>query len=141
MHNLIIQPVIALMFLTLFVWCYMYFLRLKFVVTNKVDAQRLETPEQCNSIIPVYINKPSNNFKNLFEAPILFYVICILHLLTNQTDVITVYLAWAFVIGRILHSLLHCFSKNVMARFYVYFLSSLILWGMLIKFSYSVVVT
>ena len=118
----------------------MYFLRLKFVVTNKVDAQKLETPEQCNSVIPNYINKPSNNFKNLCEAPILFYVICIITLLTNQTDAVIVYLAWAFVIGRILHSILHCFSKNVMARFYAYFVSSLILWGMLITFSYNVVV-
>ena len=69
MSTLIIQPVIALMTLTFIVWCYMYFLRLRYVITNKISAQKLETPEQCNSLLPSDVNKPSNNLKNLFEAP------------------------------------------------------------------------
>jgi hypothetical protein len=138
MQNIIVQPVLALMLLTFLVWCYMYFLRLKYVIANKINAQKLETPEQCNSLLPSHINKPSNNFKNLFEAPIIFYVICILSMLINQVDNTLVYLAWSFVIGRVIHSIFHCFSSSVMARFYAYFISSIILWVMLIKFAYSV---
>lgn len=139
MQNIIVQPVLVLMLLTFLVWCYMYFLRLKYVASNKINAQELGTPEQCNSLLPDDINKPSNNFKNLFEAPILFYVVCILSILIDQVDSLLVYLAWGFVLGRCVHSIFHCFSNSVMPRFYAYFLSSIILWVMLIKFAYSVV--
>lgn len=139
MQNLIVQPVLALMLLTCLVWCYMYFLRLRYVISNKIDAQELETPEQGNSLLPNHVNKPSNNFKNLFEAPIIFYVICISSILINQVDSVLIYLAWGFVMGRVVHSVFHCFSNSVIARFYAYFLSSIILWVMLIKFAYNVV--
>lgn len=140
MTNTIIGPVLALMLLTFFVWCYMYFLRLQYVISNKIHAQKLATPEQCNTILPSYINKPSNNFKNLFEAPIIFYVICILSVLTEQVDNTLVNLAWSFVAGRVTHSFFHCFVSSVTARFYAYFISSLILWAMLIKFTFNFVV-
>lgn len=135
----IIPPVITLMTLTFFVWCYMYFLRLRYVITNKISATKLETPEQCNSVLPTDINKPSNNLKNLFEMPIIFYAICILSVSINLIDVTLVYLAWAFVVIRIIHSAYHCFSINVTARFYAYFVSSIIMWVMLAKFAYMVV--
>lgn len=140
MYNLIIQPAIALMTLTFCVWCYMYFLRLRYVITNKIAAQKLETPEQCNSVLPSDVNKPSNNLKNLFETPIIFYAICILSISINLIDTTLVYLAWSFVLIRVIHSFYHCFSKNVMARFYAYFISSIILWIMLAKFAYTVVI-
>lgn len=140
MTNTIIAPLLALMLLTFFVWCYMYFLRLQYVISNKIHAQKLATPEQCNTILPSHINKPSNNFKNLFEAPIIFYVICILSLLTELVDNTLVYLAWGFVVGRVIHSFFHCFATSVTARFYAYFISSLILWAMLIKLTFSFVV-
>jgi hypothetical protein len=139
MYNLIIQPVIALMALTFVVWCYMYFLRLKYVIINKISVNRLETPEQCNSVLPSDINKPSNNLKNLFEVPVIFYAICILCISINVIDTSIVYLAWCFVILRILHSIFHCFSKNVIARFCAYFASSIILWLMFARFSYIAV--
>lgn len=140
MSNLIIQPVIALMALTFLVWCYMYFLRLRYVITNKVSAKKLETPEQCNSVLPIDINKPSNNLKNLFEMPIIFYAVCILSVSINVIDLTLVYLAWAFVVIRFIHSSYHCFSTNVMARFCAYFISSIILWVMVTKFAYVAVI-
>lgn len=140
MSHLIILPVITLMALTFFVWCYMYFLRLRYVITNKVSANKLETPEQCSSVLPATINKPSNNLKNLFEVPIIFYVVCILSVSMNLIDVTLLYLAWAFVVIRFIHSGFHCFSTNVMARFYAYFISSIILWVMVVKFAYVAVI-
>lgn len=139
MSNLIVQPVIALMSLTFLVWCYMYFLRLRYVIANKVSAQKLATPEQCNSVLPDDINKPSNNFKNLFEAPIIFYTICLLSISIDVIDAPLIYLAWSYVVARFVHSFYHCFMRSVTTRFYAYFVSSIILWAMLAKFAYNFV--
>ncbi|MGF1763035.1 MAPEG family protein [Aliivibrio kagoshimensis] len=139
MSTLIFQPVIALMALTFIVWCYMYFLRLNYVIANNIPTRKLETPEQYHSVLPTAVNKPSNNLKNLFEMPILFYALCALSLSINAIDMFLIYLAWAFVVMRGIHSLLHCFSENVTARFFAYFVSSMILWIMVAKFCYTAV--
>lgn len=136
MSNLLIQPVIALMLLTMLVWCYMYYLRISFTLKNKIDAQKLASPEQISAALPELVNQPSNNLKNLFEAPVIFYVTCILVTITNNVDTVFVYLAWAYVLLRIIHSLIHCTFNNVMARFCVYFASSILLWIMVLKLAY-----
>ncbi|MGJ8693992.1 MAG: MAPEG family protein [Thalassotalea sp.] len=136
MSNLLIQPIIVLMLLTMLVCGYMYYLRISYTLKNKINAQKLASPEQCHAILPNHINQPSNNFKNLFEAPVLFYLVCILIIITNNTDVIFVYLAWSYVLLRIIHSVIHCTFNHVMARFYSYFLSSIVLWLMVMKFAY-----
>lgn len=140
MYNLIIQPVVALMTLTFLVWCYMYFRRLRYVVSHQISANKLETPEQCNSVLPATINKISNNLKNLFEMPVIFYVICVFSASVDLVDPALVYLAWAFVAFRTVHSAFHCFSKSVMARFCAYFISSIILWAMVAKFAYMAII-
>ncbi|MEW6997444.1 MAPEG family protein [Colwelliaceae bacterium BS250] len=136
MSHLLIQPVILLMLLTMCVWLYMYYLRIGFSLKNKINAQNLSSPEKCNSLLPDVVNQPSNNFKNLFEAPVIFYVVCVLLVVTNNSDMVFVYLAWAYVALRIIHSLIHCTFNNVMARFFTYFISSIVMWVMVCKFAY-----
>jgi hypothetical protein len=99
----------------------MYYLRIGYTLKNKIDAQKLVTPERCNSVLPERINQPSNNFKNLCEAPIIFYVACGLLIIMDQVDTVFVYMAWGYVLARAVHSLIHCTFNNVMARFYAYF--------------------
>ena len=91
MSNLLIQPVISLMLLTMCVWLYMYYLRISYTLKNNINAQRLASPEECTAVLPDFINQPSNNLKNLFEAPVIFYVICLLVIITNQVDIVFVY--------------------------------------------------
>ena len=136
MSNLLIQPVISLMLLTMCVWLYMYYLRISYTLKNNINAQRLASPEECTAVLPDFINQPSNNLKNLFEAPVIFYVICLLVIITNQVDTVFVYSAWAYVFLRIAHSVIHCTFNNVMARFYTYFISSIIMWFMVCKLAY-----
>ena len=136
MSNLIIQPVVVLMLLTMLVWLRMSYLRISYMLKNKIDAQKLASPEECHSVLPDFINQTSNNFKNLFEAPIIFYVTCLVIVVTNSVDMIFVYLAWAYVLLRILHSVIHCTVNNVTARFYAYFVSSILMWVMVCKLAY-----
>ena len=70
---------------------------------------------------------PSNNLKNLFEMPVLFYVAVLLSVVLMIPDGLLVKLAWGFVLLRAVHSAVHCTYNRVMHRFIAYALSCLFL--------------
>ena len=80
---------------------------------------------------------PSDNFENLFEMPVLFYVAALLIFVTGLTDPIYVFGAWAFVALRAIHSIVHCTYNKIMHRFYFYAASSIVLWLMWFRISYQ----
>ncbi len=59
-------------------------------------------------ILPASVNHASNNLKNLFELPVVFYALCAVLLVSQSVDAVYLYCAWAFVGLRVLHSLIHC---------------------------------
>jgi hypothetical protein len=65
--------------------------------------------------------------------PVLFYVALVLSMVLMIQDGMLVALAWAFVLLRALHSLVHCTYNQVMHRFGLYIASSLILLMMWIR--------
>ncbi|TLY49052.1 MAG: hypothetical protein E6K53_14735, partial [Gammaproteobacteria bacterium] len=72
--------------------------------------------------------KAADNFRNLFEVPVLFYPALIVAFLTAQVSATTLALAWIFVALRMMHSAIQCGYNKVMHRFYVYVSSSWVLW-------------
>jgi hypothetical protein len=72
----------------------------------------------------------SANLSNQFEWPVLFYAACILLMQADITGASLV-LAWIFVAGRVLHSLVQILTRNVRLRgavFTINFLAVLGLW-------------
>ncbi len=133
MPHALLQPVLALLFLAFVVWLVMFVTRFKFLGSAKIDPQSLATPEDVNRVLPASARNPSNNFKNLFEVPVLFYVLCVYLVLTGQGSGLDVTLAWVFVGFRYLHSLIQCTYNNVNHRFGAYAVSCIALWVMLVK--------
>lgn len=138
MMRALLQPVLALMLLTAAVWVFMYGRRLPWILASGIDVQDIATPEQVSAVLPAAINRPSNNLKNLFELPVIFYALCALLLATHQTDAHYVQLAWAYVALRAVHSLIHCTVNIVNVRFAAYLLSSLVLWAMVARLALQV---
>lgn len=132
--NLLIQPMLVLMLLTMLVWLYMYVVRNRYVIRQRINPQLLASPEQLNVMLPEHINRPSNNLKNLCELPVLFYALCLLIQQSAAVDSWFVGLAWGFVGLRLAHSVVHCTINHVLTRFLLYLMSSLLLWGMLLRF-------
>ncbi len=62
----------------------------------------------------------ANNFKNQFEMPVLLYVGVAFALILRKTDFVLVALAWAFVLSRIVHALIHLGPNNVRWRSLAY---------------------
>jgi hypothetical protein len=129
----IFGPVLALMLLTLAVWVYMYVRRIAFITRERIDPSRLEIPGELARVSPAAISNPSDNLKNLFELPVLFYALALLLFVTQRVDATYVAAAWVFVAFRTAHSLVHCTFNRVMVRFYCYLAASLALWFMVLR--------
>lgn len=84
-----------------------------------------------------YERRVSANLSNQFEWPILFYIVSILLILRPDLyHVLHYWLAWLFVLGRVLHSIVQIFTKNIRLRgviFIVNFLAVLCMWGVLVS--------
>jgi len=129
----IFEPFVGMLFLTFTVWVVMYIRRINFLVTNKINAQRLTTPERSAQIIPEEISYPAYNLKNLFELPVVFYALCLYLFATGNVDSVNVTAAWVFFGFRVVHSLIHCTKNVVMLRFHAYLISSVALWFMVVR--------
>lgn len=128
----IFSPVLSLMLLTMLVWVYMYAKRIPFI--NSLDLTPNEiTPEALTRLSPPSVSNPSDNLKNLFEVPVLFYVLVLYLYVTGQVDQTYLWAAWGFVLFRALHSAVHCTVNIVMLRFALYALSCGCVFFMLIR--------
>lgn len=134
--NAILIPAFGLTMLTMVVWAYMYIRRLSWIMRHNPDPQSISSPEKLNQVLPEAVNHPSNNLKNLFELPVLFYFLCLYLAWSNQVDQLYLYCAYAFLILRTLHSAVHCTVNIVLLRFALYVASSLVLWFMAGRITY-----
>jgi hypothetical protein len=128
----IFSPFFAMILLTFVVWVYMYVRRIRFITSRKLTPKELE-PIAFAQLSPPSVSNPSDNFKNLFEIPILFYTLVLYLFLTKQVDTVYVTAAWGFVLFRAMHSAVHCTFNRVMLRFYLYSLASIALWFMAVR--------
>lgn len=76
----------------------------------------------------------SANLSNQFEWSLFFYVACLI-LLPQEPGQSALILAWVFVVGRVLHSLVQILIPNIRLRgvvFTINFLAVLGLWGIVL---------
>jgi hypothetical protein len=128
----IFQPFLATMLLTLVVWIYMYARRLPFIFSNGLDSKRM-TPLELARISPPAVSNPSDNLKNLFELPTVFYAVLLYLYVTHQADATYLTAAWAFFAFRALHSAVHCTFNFIPLRFVLYVVSAGALWFIVLR--------
>jgi hypothetical protein len=122
-----------MMFLTLVVWTYMYARRIPFIRSLRLTPQDLAKPGELARLSPPAVSNPSDNLKNLFEIPVLFYALVLFLFVTNRVDVLHLAAAWVFVAFRAVHSLVHCTFNHVLLRFSLYLVATVALWFMLAR--------
>jgi len=122
----IFGPFFVQMMLTVTVLMYMAFKRLTFISSQK--NIQIRKRGELERLSPPSVSNPSDNLKNLFEMPVLFYALCIYLFITQQVDTYYVLAAWIFVFFRILHSIMHCTLNIIMIRFYLYLASCMALF-------------
>ena len=90
------------------------------------------------NVWPERSRKVGNAFNNQLEMPILFYAITALALITKQTDLLFVVMAWLFVALRIAHAFVHTTSNHVPTRFNLYLAGCMVLMLMWIIFAFKI---
>jgi hypothetical protein len=85
--------------------------------------------------LPDNVIKTTRCFNNLFEIPVIFYVVCTLYISLQIESTTAITLAWLFVAFRYIHTYIMLGSNNVIHRmwaFWLAFMCVLGLWVMLL---------
>ena len=113
--RLIWWPAVAMVVLTFAVAVVMFRKRVAQMKRERIHPQSLATARSMSEKLTD--SGAADNFRNLFELPVLFYLGLVIAAQTAQVSVLTLALAWLFVATRIAHSYVHCTSNRVRYRF------------------------
>jgi hypothetical protein len=134
----IFAPFFAMIALTGVVWIYMYARRIPFILRSNFTPEQL-SPVELARLSPPAVSNPSDNLKNLFELPTVFYALVLCLYATKHVDATFVWAAWLFVGFRVLHSAVHCTFNFVPLRFWLYAAGSLLLGFIAVRAALAVV--
>ena len=129
----ILWPTFALVGLITVIWAWLVAARVGHIRRNPPKAEDFASGERALRYFEP-VEMPANNFRNLFEMPVLFFALVPLMMITHQANHIQVTLAWVYVGLRALHSLIHSVVRKVPLRALAYWLSSAVLIAMWIGF-------
>lgn len=122
----IFLPAFAMAALTCTVWLRMFFTRVAEMKRERIHPQSVALSGQAASQFTD--TRAADNFRNLFELPVLFYLALVIAPLTSQVTVLTLSLGWLFVALRVLHSGIQCGHNKVTHRFKAYVAGGAALW-------------
>jgi len=128
MHAL--SPVLGLIIWSLLVWVLLYARRIPAMQAAQMDPEEAKFPGTYSDRLPIKARAAADNYNHLMEQPTIFYALMFYLYMTGVTSAWMLYLGWAYVILRVLHSLVQVSAGKVMARFTLFALSTLCLFGL-----------
>lgn len=124
----ILWPAIAMAFLTGFVWLRLGSDRLTELRARRIHPQQIANAKDAAEKLQNV--QSADHFRNLFEVPVLFYVVCAFFAITKLTTLFALACAWGFVVLRAFHAYIHLTSNRVVRRFQAFVASTLVLYVM-----------
>lgn len=126
---------LALVLLTFIVGARLLFTRVEEMRRKRIHPQAASNSLQMAARLENV--QAADNFRNLFEVPVMFYALVSVALATHQTPGWLVMGAWAFVALRVAHSFIHCSYNKVMHRLAVFLASFALLVALWVAFFMS----
>ncbi|PCI78457.1 MAG: hypothetical protein COB20_06700 [SAR86 cluster bacterium] len=111
----VLAPIFALVGLIGLVWLTMVVLR-NYAILKKITSG-IYYERYVDDLPPDWVERPARTFNNLMQVPSLFFLACIIMLLTGYTDRAQMMLVWIFVASRYLHAAIYMIWNYVPARF------------------------
>ena len=131
----LIGALLALVILTAIVGARLLFSRVQESRQKRIHPQAIATSVKMAARLENV--QAADNFRNLFEVPVLFYALGAVALATQQTPGWLVVGAWAFVGLRVVHSFIHCTYNKVVHRLAAFLLSFMLLVALWVAFFMS----
>ena len=125
-YKSLLMPLLAQVALTFVVMFWMYAQRIAEFKAKRIHPESVKSRHVFRQKLTDSANS-ADNFLNLFEMPVLFYVAMLLAISQLVSDALLVSLAWLYVFLRAVHSIIHCSYNTVIHRFYVFAASALVL--------------
>ena len=128
----ILAPIAVLALWSMIMWIWMYSVRIPAMNKAKIDAAKLvgTTGRNLDDSLPPEVQWKAHNYNHLMEQPTVFYAVCLTLAIAGLGDGLNAQLAWAYVVFRIIHSLIQATVNRVMWRFAFFSLASLALIGL-----------
>jgi len=133
----LVYPMAVLVLLTFFVMYLMLISRVKAVRLRKISPRYFKLNQ--GGELPDNVTAIGQNYGNLLELPVLFYTVCIIAIVLDQSTEYFVIHAWAFVIIRFIHTYIHVTYNHILHRLYAFAMSGFILLSMWIKVVMNVI--
>lgn len=129
---LIFAPMGALALLTFVVQVLIPARRVPAALKGRVARDDFKFGE--SAAVPGDVAIPNRNYMNLLEAPVLFYVVCLMYFVSGQVTGAVLAVAWAYVALRAVHSLIHVSYNHIMHRLTAFALSNFVLVALWVMF-------
>ncbi len=125
--NAILQPVVALVLLTVAMQIWMYITRIPALNAMGIKPDPTAPRGEQMSLLPARVRWKADNYNHLLEQPTIFYAVCLALAITGAGAGLNLQLAWAYVILRVVHSLHQSLWNKIEVRFLLFALSSIVL--------------
>ena len=126
MSNAMMGPVLAQVGLTLVTLLILYARRVPAMAAAKPTNEVMQDKKSLQAL-PAPARFAAENYNHQFEAPVLFYVMCLGAMVTGLVNETSLLLAWTYVALRVIHSAIHISYNRVLHRFAVFVVSSVVL--------------
>ena len=125
-NTLILYPLMPIVFLNFLVIFHMRYVIEKAIKKREVSYSWFRVYEGS---APEYMLAARHHYKNYFELPILFYLFCIILYVINDVRDLDLWIAWLFVVFKLIHSYIRLTSNYVPNRAYAFYICVLLLLG------------
>jgi hypothetical protein len=127
-----VAPVLALVAWTFVMWVWMYATRIPAMRRAHIDVAELSRTG-APLLLPAEVARVADNYNHLHEQPTIFYALALAAHLAGAADAMSVGLAWAYVLLRVVHSLVQATANVIPLRFAVFACGSLVLLALLVR--------
>ncbi len=123
----LLLPVLSLVIWTLVQMCWMMVVRLPAILAADLGPDAGQRTAQLAEQLPAKVQWKADNYNHLLEQPILFYVTALVLVAGGINTSIVVTAAWAYVVLRVVHSIVQSTVNIVPARFGLFLVGSVAL--------------
>lgn len=129
----VLVPVLVLVIWTLVMMGWMLVTRVPYMVSKGMGPEQGQRTSELGKKIPDEIQWKADNYNHLLEQPTAFYATAIVCAMSGLGDGLSLYMAWAYVLSRIIHSVIHVTVNNVNLRFMIFAFGSVCLGVMAVN--------
>lgn len=124
MSQPILQPVITLVLWSMVMWGWLYATRIPAMMRARTRLDPTQPRDVMLGGLPPRVRWKADNYNHLMEQPTLFYATALTLALLDQGDGLNLWLAWTYVVLRVLHSLIQALVNVIIVRFSVFMIAS-----------------